>query len=245
MGSKKHFVSTHKQEVCLMTKTKLVNALEQGAVIGNSNQPQNLADLGYRHGGVLQSVKQLATWALDHVKGFPDDVSDEDILSIRQGYKRKHSELNPAIQYCIIEGKYLKVSDMQLQGIEMPKNAEVVNIGVDYAFSFTQQQAGKIKETHNPVLHGIVALIRTDCNKYETTTYKKLVAEGNKILKERKGEKTERKGNLAFMEYLYNDKGVFDTMKTRCKNAKAKGDEFADVAKLDKAIQAFKAIYKK
>lgn len=54
-----------------MTKTKLVNALEQGAVIGNSNQPQNLADLGYRHGGVLQSVKQLATWALDHVKGFP------------------------------------------------------------------------------------------------------------------------------------------------------------------------------
>lgn len=229
-----------------MTKTKLVNALEQGAVIGNSNQPTSLPDLGYRHGGVLQTAKQLATWALDGgVKGFPDDVSEEDVLSIRSGYKRKHSELNPPTQYCIVEGKYLKVSDMQIQGIEMPQKPELVNIGVDYAFSFTQQQAGKIKETHNPVLHGIVALIRTDCNKYETTTYKKLVVEGNKILKERKGEKLERKGNLAFMEYLYNDKGIFDSMKTRCKNAKAKGDEFADVAKLDKAIQAFNAVFKK
>jgi len=228
-----------------MSKTKLVNALEQGGVI-NSNNPTSLPDLGYRHGGALHTVKQLAVWALDGgVKGFPDNVSDEDTLSIRQGYKRKHSELNPATQYCIIEGKYLKVSDMQLQGIELPKNPEVVNIGVDYAFSFTQQQAGKLKETHNPTLHKIVADIRTRCNKYETTTFAKLQAEGNKILKERKGEVTQRKGNLAFMEWLYNDKGVFDTMKTRCKNAKAKGDEFADVAKLDKAIQAFNAVFKK
>ena len=228
-----------------MSKTKLVNALEQGGVI-NSNNPTSLPDLGYRHGGALHTVKQLAVWALDGgVKGFPDNVSDEDTLSIRQGYKRKHSELNPATQYCIIEGKYLKVSDMQLQGIELPKNPEVVNIGVDYAFSFTQQQAGKLKETHNPTLHKIVADIRTRCNKYETTTFAKLQAEGNKILKERKGEVTQRKGNLAFMEWLYNDKGVFDTMKTRCKNAKAKGDEFADVAKLDKAISAFNAVFKK
>jgi hypothetical protein len=228
-----------------MSKTKLVNALEQGCII-NSNQPTSLPDLGYRHGGALHTVKQLATWALDGgVKGFPDNVSDEDTLSIRQGYKRKHSELNPATQYCIVEGKYLKVSDMQLQGIELPKNPELVNIGVDYAFSFTQQQAGKLKETHNPILHAIVADIRTRCNKYETTTFAKLQTEGNKILKERKGEKVERKGNLAFMEWLYNDKGVFDTMKTRCKNAKAKGDEFADVAKLDKAILAFNAVFKK
>jgi hypothetical protein len=227
----------------LMTKTKLVNALEQGGVV-NSNNPTSLPDLGYRHGSALYTAKQLAVWALDGgVKGFPDNVSDEDIVSIRQGYKRKHSELNPATQYCIVEGKYLKVSDMQLQGIEMPKKPELVNIGVDYAFSFTQQQAGKLKETHNPTLHAIVADIRTKCNKYETTTYDKLVATAHLVIKERKGEKKERKGNLAFMEYLYNDKGVFDGMKTRCKNAKAKGDEFADPVKLDKAIKAFVAVY--
>jgi len=227
-----------------MTKTKLVNALEQGGVV-NSNNPTSLPDLGYRHGGALHTVKQLAVWALDGgVKGFPDNVSDEDTLSIRQGYKRKHSELNPATQYCIVEGKYLKVSDMQLQGIDLPKMPELVNIGVDYAFSFTQQQAGKLKETHNPTLHAIVADIRKRCNKYETTTYDKLVAMAHTVIKERKGEVTQRKGNLAFMEYLYNAKGgVFDGMKTRCKNAKAKGDEFADPAKLDKAIKAFVAVY--
>jgi hypothetical protein len=227
-----------------MTKTKLVNALEQGSVV-NTNVPQNLADLGYRHGGVLQSITALATWGLDNVKGFPDNMSDEDTAEIRSGYKRKHAELNPPTQYCIVEGKYLKVDDMKLQGIELPKNPELVNIGVDYAFSFTAQQAGKLKETHNPVLHGIVADIRTKCNKYETTTLAKLIAEGKRILNERKGIKTERKGNLSFMEYLYNDKGVFDTMKTRCKNAKAKGDEFADIAKLEKAIIAFNVAFKK
>lgn len=227
-----------------MTKTKLVNALEQGGVV-NTNNPTSLPDLGYRHGSALYTAKQLAIWALDGgVKGFPDNVNEEDILSIRQGYKRKHSELHPAIQYCIVEGKYLKVSDMQLQGIEMPKKPELVNIGVDYAFSFTQQQAGKLKETHNPTLHAIVADIRKKCNKYETTTYDKLVAMAHTVIKERKGEVTQRKGNLAFMEYLYNAKGgVFDNMKTRCKNAKAKGDEFADPAKLDKAIKAFVAVY--
>lgn len=228
-----------------MTKTKLVNALEQGGVV-NTNVPQNLADLGYRHGGALHTVKQLAEWALDGgVKGFPDNISDDDTTEIRSGYKRKHSELNPPTQYCIIDGQYLKVSDMKLQGIELPKNPEVVNIGVDYAFSFTQQQAGKLKETHNPVLHKIVAEIRTKCNKYETTTLGKLIAEGKKIVKERKGIKTERKGNLSFFEYLYNDKGVFDTMRTRCKNAKAKQDESADLAKLEKAIIAFNVAFKK
>ena len=219
-----------------MTKTKIEV---------NTNTPQNLADLGYRHGGALQSISALATWALDNVKGFPDNISDEDTAEIRLGYKRKHSELHPATQYCIVEGKYLKVSDMQVQGIELPKNAELVNIGVDYAFSFTAQQAGKIKETHNPVLHGIVADIRLKCNKYETTTLAKLVSEGKRILNERKGIKIERKGNLSFNEYLYNDKGVFDTMRTRCKNAKAKGDEFADLAKLEKAIIAFNVVFKK
>jgi len=227
-----------------MTKTKLVNALEQGNVV-STNQPQNLADLGYRHGGALQSIKSLATWGLDNVKGFPDNLSDDDTAQLRSGYKRKYSELHPATAYCIVEGNYLKVDDMKLQGIELPKNPELVNIGVDYAFSFTQQQAGKIKETHNPTLHKIVADIRTDCNKYETTTLKKLLSEANRILNERKGIKNERKGNLSFMEYLYNDKGVFDTMRTRCKNAKAKQDETADLAKLEKAIIAFNVAFKK
>ena len=67
-----------------MTKTKLVNALEQGGVV-STNQPQNLADLGYRHGGALQTVKSLASWAIDNVKGFPDNISDEDTTEIRSG----------------------------------------------------------------------------------------------------------------------------------------------------------------
>ena len=221
-----------------MTKSKI-------EVSVSTNQPQNLADLGYRHGGALQTVKSLAVWALDNVKGFPDNISDEDTAEIRQGYKRKHSELNPAKQYCIVEGKYLLVDDMKIQGIELPKNPELVNIGVDYAFSFTAQQAGKLKETHNPVLHQIVAGIRLGCNKYETTTLGKLIAEGKKILNERKGIKVERKANLNFYEYLYNDKGVFDVMRTRCKNAKAKGDEFANSDKLEKAIIAFNVAFKK
>jgi hypothetical protein len=224
-------------------KTMLVSSLEQANVIN----PTGLEDLGFKHGGALKTVKELATWALDNVVGFPNEVSADDIAKVRKGYLHRYSLDNPSKSYVVIENALCLESDLVMSGIEIPKNAERRNIGVDYAFSFTSQEAGKLKESESEPknLYTIVKEIRNDANKYTSNSWGKLTAEGVKVDSARKGEKKERKANLDFYEFLYDkDKGVIALMQTRCKNAKVKGDSTADEKRLQKAIVAFNVAYK-
>jgi hypothetical protein len=224
-------------------KTALVTSLEQANIIN----PTGLEDLGFKHGGALRTVKQLALWAIDNVKGFPESVSAEDVLSVRKGYLHRYALDNPSTEYIVIENKLCKADDLVMSGIEIPAKAERRNIGVDYAFSFSSVEAGKLKESQSEPsnLYGIVKGIREPANKYTSNCWGKLVTAGKEAVKEKAGVKAERKANLDFFEFLYDkDKGVLSLMQTRCKNAKAKGDATADEKKLSKAIIAFNVAYK-
>jgi hypothetical protein len=222
-------------------------SIKKTVVEANIINPTSLEDLGFKHGGALNTVKQLASWAIDNVKGFPENVSADDVLSVRKGYLHRYSLDNPAKTYVVIENKLCLESDLVLSGIDIPKTAERRNIGVDYAFSFTSQEAGKLKESESEPkgTYKIVSEIRTDANKYTSNAWGKLVTEGVKVSNDRKGIKPERKANLDFYEFLYDkDKGVLSLMQTRCKNAKVKGDSTADEKRLAKAIVAFNVAYK-
>lgn len=221
---------------------KKTNAVEVNVI-----NPTSLEDLGFKHGGALKTVKQLASWAIDNVKGFPESVSPDDVLVVRKGYLHRYSLDNAPIEYIVIEDKLCKADDLVMSGIEIPKNAERRLIGVDYAFSFSSQEAGKLKESESEPanLYNIVKEIRQDANKYTSNCWNKLVGAGKEVAKARSGVKAERKANLDFYEFLYDsDKGVIALMQTRCKNAKAKGDATADEKKLAKAIIAFNVAYK-
>jgi hypothetical protein len=181
------------------------------------------------------------------MQGFPESASADDVLKVRKGYLHRYSLDNPAKAYVVIEGKLCLENDLVLAGIDIPKNAERRNIGVDYAFSFSSQEAGKLKENESEPTgtYELVKKIRYDANKYTSNCYGKLVTAGNEVKKELKGEKKERKANLDFFEFLYDkEKGALVTMQTRCKNAKAKGDATADEKRLQKAIVAFNVAYK-
>ena len=206
-----------------------------------SNEPANLEDLGLRFSGAVESVKGLAKWAINNVKGFPDNVSSDDVLAVRKGSAHKWSMINPAIEYVVIEGNYLRASDLT----DIPEKAERVRIGYDVAFSYTQQQAGKLKETHSPEYHKLIAEIRTKVNAYTSNCWGKLVSAGKSVQAELSGVKKARTPNLDFVDYLYDkEKGIFSIMQTRCKNAKAKGDATADEKRLQKAIVAFNVAWK-
>lgn len=206
-----------------------------------SNEPANLEDLGLRFSGAVESVKGLAKWALNNVKGFPDNVSSDDVATVRKGSAHKWSMLNPPVEYVVIEGNYLRASDLT----DIPAKAERVVVGYDVAFSYTQQQAGKLKETHSPEYHKLIAEVRTKVNAYTSNCWGKLVSAGKSVQAELSGVKKARTPNLDFVEYLYDkEKGVFSIMQTRCKNAKAKGDNTADEKRLAKAIVAFNVAWK-
>jgi hypothetical protein len=215
--------------------------------VKSSIDPMGVEDLGFKMAGALATVKNLASWSLDNVEGFPSNVSPENVTAIRKGALHKYSLDHKPTEYVVIEDALHKVSDLIMSGIEIPSNAEKRNIGVDYAFSFSSVEAGKLKDNESEPknLYGIVKQIRNDANKYTSNCFNKLVAEG--IIQDnlRKGVKAERKANLDFFEFLYDkEKGVLATMQTRCKNAKAKGDVTADEKKLSKAIVAFNVAFK-
>lgn len=216
-------------------------SIKKTAVELQSNEPANLEDLGFKHGSALKTVTHLAKWALDNVKGFPSNVSTDDVATVRKGYAHRWSLDHPATEYVVIEGNYLRASDLT----DIPAKAERVRIGYDVAFSYTQQQAGKLKETHSPEYHKLISEVRTDCNAYTSNCWGKLVSAGVTEDNLRKGVKKARTANLDFQEYLYDDKkGIFSAMQTRCKNAKAKGDMTADEKRLQKAIVAFNVAWK-
>jgi hypothetical protein len=210
-------------------------------VVNQSNDPANLEDLGFKHGSALNTVKHLAKWALEKVKGFPETVSSDDVLSVRKGYAHRWSLDHPAVEYVVIEGNYLRASDLT----DIPAKAERVLIGYDVAFSYTQQQAGKLKETHSPEYHKLIAGVRSDVNAYTSNCWGKLMSAGKAVKLELSGVKKERTPNLDFVEYLYDkEKGIFSIMQTRCKNAKAKGDMTADERQLQAGIVAFNVAFK-
>jgi hypothetical protein len=228
-----------------MSKTQLVKALEQGAVVS----VKNLQDLAIQHGSALDRVEALAIWGLDNIKGFPEKMSAEDTEQLQLGYRQKYSQKNPAVDYAVVEGNYLKVSDCQIQGIEIPKNAERVSYGVDFAFSFNPNEVGRLKDTHGEFIYNLVSGkqgIRTKCNKYVSNTLGKLIAEGIKQENIRKGIKVERKPNLDFADWLYSEKGPIKTMQQRAVNQEAKKIITKDdVKRLSQAIIAFNVAWKK
>jgi hypothetical protein len=222
-------------------------SIKKTAVEVNTINPTGLEDLGFKHGGALKTVKQLASWAIDNVKGFPESVSADDVLTVRKGYLHRFALDNATTEYIVIEDKLCKADDLVMSGIEIPAKAERRLIGVDYAFSFSSQEAGKLKESESEPknLYNIVKEIREKANKYTSNCWGKLVSAGKEVAREKAGVKAERKANLDFYEFLYDkDKGVLSLMQTRCKNAKVKGDTTADEKKLNKAIIAFNVAYK-
>lgn len=219
-------------------------------IVSNEVEVKNLQDLAMQHGSALDKVVALALWALKNIKGFPLKMSAEDTEQLQLGYRHKFSQKHPAVDYVIVEGNHLRVSDCEMQGIEIPKNAERVSYGVDFAYSFNSNEVGRLKDTHGEFIYTLVAGektgIRTKCNKYVSNTLNKLIAEGVTQDNLLKGIKVERKPNLDFADWLYAEKGPIKTMQQRATNQEAKKIITKDdVKRLNQAIIAFNVAWKK
>jgi len=212
---------------------------------------KSLQDLANQHATALGRVTELASWALDNIKGFPskESISKDDLEQLELGYRSKYAQLNPPVDYVVIEGNHMRVSDCETQGIKIPAKAERVKYGVDFAFSFNSNEVGRLKDTHGDFIYNLVATdkgIRSKCNKYVSNTLNKLLAEGLAISNLRKGITVVRKPNLDIDAWLYDDKGPIKAMQQRVKNGLAKKTVSTDMAKrIENAILAFNVAFKK
>lgn len=200
---------------------------------------KSLRDLGYSVAAKSDAAKLDGAFALDHIKGFPEDITKEDKSELYEGFRLRANELPnyQPVEYGVVDGNYIPLN--QLSG-DAPK--ERYTVSVASVFSYTQQQFGAMK-SENHQLYLIVQDMRDRVNKYSFNCLSDLKTAAKRVQRERNPETKTRAATLAFSDYA--DKVLSDLI-TRCKTAESRGnDDTADLVRLNEAIVAFKVKYYK
>ena len=196
----------------------------------------SLKDLGYQQAGTGDSLDQQAEYALSHITGFPDDIPSEAREMLYEGYRQRKSERNPAKVYAVVNDHYILATEEQIKN----KKVEKIEIGVAYAFAYSSQEFGKLKNT-NPALHGIIKVIRDDVGDYCSNRLGDLKRACKRILAKRNGNTTTRT-TLDFAQSMLK---AFEAQEKSVKVKQAKGDTTANSAKFALAVKAFWMTYNK
>ena len=111
-----------------------------------------------------------------------------------------------------------------------------MSIGVEFAFSFSSQEFGKLAST-NPALHGIVKQWRDASGDYCSNRLGDLKRAATKLLNK---DKPSSRQTLDFAESMTK---LFDAQAKSVKVKESKGDTTAHAAKYKAAIAAFWLAY--
>jgi hypothetical protein len=196
----------------------------------------SLKDLGYQQAGTGDSLDQQAEYALAHIAGFPEDIPSEARESLYDGYRMRHNERHPAKVYAVVNDHYVLATEEHNKN----KKVEKIEIGVAYAFAYSSQEFGKLKNT-NPALHGIIKTIRDDVGDYCSNRLGDLKRACKRILDKRNG-RTVSRTTLDFTESMTK---IFDAQTKSVKVKEAKRDTTANSAKYALAVKAFWTTYNK
>lgn len=211
----------------MATKATVVPAVDQFTIT-------SIKDGAYKQAVASDRMRSVAKFVLENSKGFPETVQDEVKDQLYDGYRLRFNEVNPPEQYAVINDHYVLVNTP-----ELAESREKVNIGVDYAFSFTQQQFGKMKN-ENPYLHAIIKSWRDKVNNYCSNRLGDLKRQARAIQNE--GKTRERGATADFAKRIQD---VFSDLTDKCKNAQARGDETADSKRFATARTAFMTAWSK
>jgi hypothetical protein len=196
----------------------------------------SLKDLGYQQASTGDSLDSQAEYALTHISGFPEDISSEAREMLYEGYRQRNSERHPAKVYAVVNDHYILATPEQIKNAKVEK----VEIGVAYAFAYSSQEFGKLKNT-NPALHGIIKIIRDDVADYCSNRLGDLKRACKKILAKRNGN-TATRTTLDFAESMTK---LFDAQAKSVKVKETKRDTTANSAKYALAVKAFWMTYNK
>ena len=190
----------------------------------------SLKDSAFQQAGAAKTLEDVARFVMSKVPGFPESISDEAKAELYEGYKMKYDNLHPAKVYAVISDHYVEATPEHLSA----KTVEKVEIGVPYAFSYSSQEFGKLKN-ERPALHALIGAIRSDFSDYASNRFGDLKRAAKKILNN--GKTRERTANKDFAEWV--EKFFKEDAPTRLKSAKARGDSSADEKRWNEAKVAF------
>ena len=185
---------------------------------------KSLKDASYQSCINKEKDASVAAYVLDQCPSFLDNPSDEVIAEIKAGHLLRHSE--------ITEPKYYTADFV-------PCSADTkgaMKYDIHTAMSYTQQQFGRLKND-DPKLHAVIGAIRKSFSTYSSNRMTDLKTSVRKLLNERNGVKRERSATKDFAVWLAE---LADTIKTRAKTAKARGDDTVNDAQVMAVVKAMK-----
>ncbi len=204
--------------------------------------PVSITDGAYQQAKLHGTTKSIIASLMDMIPGlgFSDDaITDEVKVELRKGYATRWHEENPSTYYVAVDGNWVKCESEEK--MLSHKKADKFILDVHTAFGYTQQAFGALKN-EEPLKHSLIKETRDKFNKYVSNRVADLNREAKKLYRERNGIENTRSAVPLFYTWLTApEKGILSQIRQRCINAKAKGDETADLAKLDKALASFKA----
>ena len=209
-----------------MTKVK------QSTLVGETLSFTSIADLGYKQARIGDSLMESAKYAIAHIAGFPDDVPAESKAELYVGYFKRYGENNPPVTYAIINGHYVRAT---LEHVDN-KAVEKVSIGVDYAFSLSPIEFGKLKATE-PERHAVIAKVRNDAQTYASNRLGDLKRAAKKL-----ATPTESRSR-ATLDFIESVTKAFDAFDKSVKVKESKGDATASAVKFRTARDAFWKTY--
>ena len=117
----------------------------------NTQTILSVKDLGYKQAVTGDTFRSQAQYALENIVGFPESVPEEAKTQLFDGYRLRLNENSPPEVYAVIDGNYVKATEEMVAN----KKVEKIKVGVDFAFSFSQQQFGQLKN-EQPQLHALI-----------------------------------------------------------------------------------------
>jgi hypothetical protein len=178
-------------------------------------------DAGYQAAKHGEGMAQVARFVISECPTFLDGVPDEVKAQLREGQALRWQELNPAIRY---------TADW------VPSENGGTEVSLAYCMSYSQQAFGQLKN-ENPVQHSIIKGVRDKFNKYSSNVMGDLTRAVRRLMSE--GQEKTKSATKDYTKFLSD---MFDSCKSRCKTAHARGDASApSEVKLRQAIDAFYA----
>ena len=194
----------------------------------------SLKDLGYQQATTGDNLETQAQYALANITGFPEDTPSEAKDALYEGYRLRHGERHAAKVYAVVNDHYVLATPEQVQN----KKVEKIEVGVGFAFAYSSQEFGKLKNT-NPALHGIIKVIRDDVADYCSNRLGDLKRAAKKLIAKKDGA---TRTTLDFAQSMLK---AFEAQEKSVKVKQAKGDTTANSAKFALAVKAFWITYNK
>lgn len=183
--------------------------------------PTSFKDAGYRFARSGETTASIARWIIDQNPAFLDNASKDEVEELREGWGQRWQDLNPAKRF---------------NTEWIPDDKGGIELSLTYCMSYSQQAFGQLRN-ENPVQHGCIKGVRDAFNKYVSNQMSNLKREIHKVLRA-DGDKP-KAATKNYMEFVSD---TFDTLKARCKTARARKDATApDEVVLRQAIDAFYA----